>query len=248
MTGNPDDLANYEKFDEYDNDESHMVTLADQSIVKAAGKGNLNVYLKDSEGEKVPVTFKDVLYIPKMKRLISVGQLTKAGGEVTFRETSVRLNISGRNFCFGTKFGKLYSMNYCNFAAVENRMECDENKENKGKQIEPKNTNNSESVGVMTESMEEESNNEFEGVNGVKFSVDENECKVQSCCAGKTFRARSHSDAIRVDTARAVEIRCADTICSNAVLLPAHVDATPESRLTLYSWGCSYAAVVRGFH
>ena len=127
-----------------------LSTLADKSIVHAAGKGNLNVHLTDVTGRKVPVTFEDVLFIPKMKRLISIGQLTQHGGEVTFREKSVGLRVRGRNFHFGTKTGKLYKMNYCNFAAAE----VDE--ENKEIDSEP--------VGVEMKEVK------FEGVMNAKFN------------------------------------------------------------------------------
>ena len=61
--------------------------LADESVVRAVGQGNLNLYLSDDKGDKVPVTFKNVLHVPKMKRLISIGQLIKAECEakVTFK-------------------------------------------------------------------------------------------------------------------------------------------------------------------
>ena len=160
ITGNKHDLANYNDFDEEDNDESHMVTLADKSIVKAVGKGNLNVHLKDSKGEKVPVTFKDVLYIPKMKRLISVGQLTQAGGEVTFKEKSAVLRVSGRSFVFGTKVGKLYNMNWCYFAtAVENSVERTEEIK---KEINEKTETDSEPVGVITEENEDDQDHNYD--------------------------------------------------------------------------------------
>ena len=256
ITGNKHDLANYNDFDEEDNDESHMVTLADKSIVKAVGKGNLNVHLKDSKGEKVPVTFKDVLYIPKMKRLISVGQLTQAGGEVTFKEKSAVLRVSGRSFVFGTKVGKLYNMNWCYFATtVENTVKRTEEIK---KEINEKTETDSEPVGVITEENEER-NNEFEGVKEVKFSVDEDEHEEQSLCARKKSRARS--DAIRVDDAVRLgldAIGCADAIRTNADLPDAHVNATrdDENLLSLNSWGCSfrylrkryrYTAVEQGF-
>jgi hypothetical protein len=151
ITGNKDDLENYRDIEEDDDEESHYVTLADKSIVHAVGRGDLNVYLNDVGGVKVPVTFKDVLYIPKMKRLISIGQLTKRGGEVVFREKSVELRVSGRKFKFGSKVGKLYKMNWCNFVAAEG----DESKEEV----------NAEPVGVEKKEIE------FEGVISAKFNV-----------------------------------------------------------------------------
>ena len=151
ITGDKDDLENYRDIEEDDDEESHYVTLADKSIVHAVGKGDLNVYLKDVGGMKVPVTFKDILYIPKMKQLISIGQLTKRGGEVVFREKSVELRVSGRKFMFGSKAGKLYKMNWCNFAAAEGD-------ESEGEV-------DAEPVGVEMKEIE------FEGVISAKFDV-----------------------------------------------------------------------------
>ena len=123
LTGEKDDLVDYKEFEE--NDKAQYVTLADKSVVKAQGKGKLNLYLKDERGKKVPVTFHDVLYVPSMTRLISIGQLTLRGAEVSFKKNSVELKISGRKFVIGSRIGKLFKMNYCNFAAV--RFERQEN-------------------------------------------------------------------------------------------------------------------------
>ena len=92
--------------------------LADKSVVRALGKGRINLYLQDENDRKVPVTFTEVLYVPNMKRLISISQLVKPGSnaEVTFKEKSVVLSINGRRFVFGNKVGKLYEMNWCYFA------------------------------------------------------------------------------------------------------------------------------------
>ena len=122
MTGVIGDLVNYRKFDEKDTEESKYAELADGSLVKAEGQGELHVYLEEN-GKNVPVLFREVLYIPKIKkRLISVGQLTGKGAEVVFRKRSVLLRISGRSFTFGEQRGKLYKMNgivaSCNFVSV----------------------------------------------------------------------------------------------------------------------------------
>ena len=117
ITGNKEDLVSFKKFEKEEDFE--YVTLADNSIVRALGKGCINVYLRDDNGIKVPVTFKNVLFVPKLERLISISQLTEHEGvEVSFKNKMAVLEISGRRFIFGTKIGKLYKMNYCNFAAV----------------------------------------------------------------------------------------------------------------------------------
>ena len=118
MTGQKEDLVNYEQFDHKIDDESQYVTLADKSVVRAVGQGSLNVYLRDVDGRKIPVSFKNVLYVPNLERLISISQLTRRGAEVVFKENSVELRLGKRSFQFGSKKGKLYEMNWCFFAAV----------------------------------------------------------------------------------------------------------------------------------
>ena len=118
LTGIRKDLVNFKKF--VREDEFEYVTLADNSVVKAEGKGNVNLYLCDENGVKVPVTFKDVLFVPKLERLISISQLTENKDEdvvVSFKNKCAILEIKGRRFNFGRKIGKLYKMNYCYFAA-----------------------------------------------------------------------------------------------------------------------------------
>ena len=109
-------------------EEAEYVTLADKSIVKAVGKGSVNLYLRDVNGKKVPVAFENVLYVPNLERLISITQLTERGEvEVTFKKKMAVMQISGRQFIFGTKIGKLYKMNYCNFAAVKEPYKSESN-------------------------------------------------------------------------------------------------------------------------
>ena len=116
ITGCKEDLANYKKFTS--KEESQYVVLADKSMVKAEGQGNLNLYLRDTQGRRVPVTFRNVLYAPNIKRLISISDLTERGAEVTFKRRTAVLTISGRRFVFGTKEGKMFKMNECNYANV----------------------------------------------------------------------------------------------------------------------------------
>ena len=122
MTGEKGDLVNFKKFDD---GKACSVQLADESLVRAVGSGDLNVYLPDSVGNSVPVVFKDVMYVPKLgKRLISIGQLTKRGAQVTFNSDSVHMRLGGKNFFFGCSHGNLYNMNCgvvasCNFVAIQ---------------------------------------------------------------------------------------------------------------------------------
>ena len=124
MTGVKDDLFNYQEFPD-DDDPAHDVVLADKSVVRAVGQGELRVVLTDANGEKVNVLFKQVMYVPELrKRLISIGQLTNLGAEVTFTKDSVTLLTNGRKFVFGGRFGKLFELtcefvrSSCNFSAT----------------------------------------------------------------------------------------------------------------------------------
>ena len=67
----------------------------------------------------MPVTFRNVLFIPKFERLISISQLTENENvEVLFKNQSAVLQVSGRRFVFGNRVGKMYKMNFCNFAVL----------------------------------------------------------------------------------------------------------------------------------
>ena len=110
ITGMKKDLVNFKEFDESDG--KRFVELADKSVVRAEGYGELQVYLFEN-GKKVPILFKEVLYVPRIaKRLISIGQLTKKEGvEVLFKKENVLLRINGRELSFGKQIGNLYMMN-----------------------------------------------------------------------------------------------------------------------------------------
>ena len=86
-------------------------------MVCATGVGNLNLYLTDGKNNQIPITFKNVLHVPSIKRLISIGQLTRpeTGAEVTFKGSSAILRVNGRQFMFGNRVGKLYEMNYSKY-------------------------------------------------------------------------------------------------------------------------------------
>ena len=61
------------------------VVLADKSIVPGVGSGDVNIILFNNN-EEVPVVFKNVLFIPKLKkRLISISEITKNSAEVKLK-------------------------------------------------------------------------------------------------------------------------------------------------------------------
>ena len=61
------------------------VQLADDSVLLAYGKGNLHLSVFDGT-EKVNITLKDVLYVPKIqKRLLSLPSMTQKNVEVRFK-------------------------------------------------------------------------------------------------------------------------------------------------------------------
>ena len=86
-----------------------------------------------------------------MERLISIGQLTKRGGEVTFKRNSAILTINERRFEFGTRVGKLFKMNYCNFATVEVLEVIENNELEKGRSTEDVELRSEENTGKIEE-------------------------------------------------------------------------------------------------
>jgi hypothetical protein len=106
MTGSEKDFVSIGELEE-----PRYVTLADKSIVPAAGVGDVNLVLTDENGEKVPVTLKEVLYVPKLKmKLVSVSVLDDRGAEVSFKSGVCTVTASNRKFTFGHKVGKLYRL------------------------------------------------------------------------------------------------------------------------------------------
>ena len=88
------------------------VVLADKTVIPAVGIGAVKMVLKDSEGRNVCVEFKNVLYVPDLKkRLISIPQMTTKGAEITFKKYSCELLFSGRKFDFGRRVENLYKLN-----------------------------------------------------------------------------------------------------------------------------------------
>ena len=87
------------------------VVLADNTVVKAVGSGNIRAILEDANGRQVQMEFKDVLYVPKLKkRLISIPQMTERGAELTFKKRLCTLFYNKRYFKLGEKVGKLYRL------------------------------------------------------------------------------------------------------------------------------------------
>lgn len=87
------------------------VVLADNTVVKAVGNGNIRAIMKDANGRQVQMEFKDVLYVPNLKkRLISIPQMTERGAEITFKKRLCTLFYKKRRFKLGEKVGKLYRL------------------------------------------------------------------------------------------------------------------------------------------
>ena len=106
MTCLKEDFVVYEKFDI-----PIDVNLADKSIVPAIGSGDVNIIIFDNDRE-VPVSFKNVLYVPKLKkRLLSISEMTKTGAEVKFKGDLCSLIINQKKYEIGHKHGKLWKLN-----------------------------------------------------------------------------------------------------------------------------------------
>ena len=87
------------------------VQLADKSVVKAMGFGNIRIYLSEEKGRYVPIVIENVLFVPQLqKRLISISQIVEKGGEVTFMKKRCILIYHQRRFEFGQRTGKLYQL------------------------------------------------------------------------------------------------------------------------------------------
>ena len=115
MTGNKSVLSNYIEFDR--SKPPRYVKLADKSRVRALGQGDMNVYLSDDTGKRVPVVFTEVMFVPQLETsLISIGMLSNRG-LVMFGKKYVKLNTKRRNLRLGTRRGKNMFEMQCDIAA-----------------------------------------------------------------------------------------------------------------------------------
>ena len=89
----------------------NIVKLADNSVLHAYGKGVLQLSIYDGI-EKVKVTLKDVLYVPKIQnKLISLSSMTGKGNGVQFSGQSCKVIIDDKVYSIAHKHGKLYKLN-----------------------------------------------------------------------------------------------------------------------------------------
>ena len=87
------------------------VKLADDTVIFAYGKGELQLVLYDGK-DKVNATLKDVLYVPKIqKNLLSLTSITDKDAEVQFKGQHCKIIINGNVYSIGHKHGKLYKLN-----------------------------------------------------------------------------------------------------------------------------------------
>lgn len=110
-------ISNISKFVRLDEDfesSKHFIELADGSrsngIVSA--KGDVNVVVKDSKGEKQNVILKNALCIPSYRQdIFSVQAATENGASVNFSPNSAELKAPDGTAFNITKSGKLYFLN-----------------------------------------------------------------------------------------------------------------------------------------
>ena len=87
------------------------VKLADDSVLLAYGKGNLHLSVLDGT-EKVNITLKDVLYVPKIqKRLLSLPSMTQKDVEVRFKGQFCKVLIDEKLYSIGHQHVNLYKLN-----------------------------------------------------------------------------------------------------------------------------------------
>ena len=85
--------------------------LADNSVLHTYGKGTVHLSVFDGL-EKISVTLKDVLYVPKIQsKLLSLPSVTNKGAEVQFKGQSCKIMINDKVYSIGHKHGKLYKLN-----------------------------------------------------------------------------------------------------------------------------------------
>ena len=109
------------------------VKLADNKVLHAYGRGTVHLSVFDGL-EKINVTLKDVLYVPKIQnKLLSLPSITNKGAEVQFKGQSckviiitfyVRDRLNHKVYSIGHKHGKLYKLNsepepYCCFGSTD---------------------------------------------------------------------------------------------------------------------------------
>ena len=98
------------------------VSLADDNTIPGIGVGSVGARIFDADDKVTPISFKNVLYVPGVKkRLLSIPQITDKGGEVTFKKNEVELKFSGRCYKFGKRDGKLYKLNNMSNDSVDRK-------------------------------------------------------------------------------------------------------------------------------
>ena len=86
-----------------------QVRIADNTILYAYGKGNRSLTVFN---EKVNITLKDVLYVPKLRnKLLSLPSMTEKSVEVQINGQSCKIIINDEVYSIGHKHGKLYKLN-----------------------------------------------------------------------------------------------------------------------------------------
>ena len=107
MTPLKTDFTRYVKFQK-----PIHINLADETTILGYGIGD--VYIKLFDGSSfIPVVIKNVLFVPKLQRkLLSISDITDKGSIVTFEGNTCTLQMEGKEFLLGQKFGKLWRL-YC---------------------------------------------------------------------------------------------------------------------------------------
>ena len=89
----------------------NIVKLPDNSVLHAYGKRTVQLSVYDGI-EKVKLTPKNVLYVPKIQnRLISLLSMTDKGTEVQFRGQSCKVMTDDKVYSIAHKHGKLCKLN-----------------------------------------------------------------------------------------------------------------------------------------
>ena len=101
MTYERDNLSEYVEFKR-----PCKVNLGDDRVILAYGKGTYRLSI-DLNGSSQKIAFKNVLYLPELKRnLLSVQAMSKLGATVVFKEDECRISKDSRLIGIGTMHGK----------------------------------------------------------------------------------------------------------------------------------------------
>ena len=106
MTQNKEEILEYQKFSD-----PVKISLADNSVLLAHGKGDVNLSVYDGAKE-IKIKLEGVLFVPKIKnKLLSLPVMLNKGIAVKFSNDNCILVVNENEYNVGHKHGKLFKLN-----------------------------------------------------------------------------------------------------------------------------------------